>query len=861
MKRSFYSCLFLMSLLLTGTALWSCSDDDNGKDGPEEPEYTVNVEVDETQTSSTSTVITLQTKGISEYAYQVKEGDVTTLPDGEDVFLAAEKEGNVVECKSETEKLPIIGLEGNKKYTVFISLKHEKTDKTIEYIVKSVSVTTVNYDKLLTVLSTSMFGIKFHIECPADKYYKYVVADKLTYESRNMSFNYTGMDMTYLEYGAPIGKGPKTIEWEKELVYPDMPEEGTYKVYPGTAYYILIAECDENGRMNFEIEGGAGGDDDPILGSAIHTKAVSAPGLIGDCKDQPVDQGVTFHGFFARQEVRSEAPQKGNGEVKVDVTTRTEHTLAFDFTPLGDVKEYLVSFLTEDEYTMVKQWVGEDGLQAAILTGIVPVMVQETEASSTSIPDLEKNTKYHLFITGICDEEGAVQTYTEMEVSTIESTKPLPVIEIKAINAPEGSEAGAPYNVWFNVKAVNHDCVAMKYLVNSVAEWTSTLNGDTDIDYLFKYYGQPLDDETLRKINSDAGADMSFSSWENTESMLKVAAYNEDEAYSISEGKNRTPEEPDKARIESDLFNTLPSDYTATFKVEETQPDWTTAEVEKDTKMTVTGNPFNDSPANYTAFKNDQNYAALLEYFVDLEKKNGSATPEVTGEARLKESFEDYKEMEAKYISKYRGQNRMVITGFDVLGERSAYMSPWALFCTLSGYNSYGVSDLFYDYGPKMFIEVIGSNDAIVPTNTTFIPPVVNWADAAYYLAGKNKDASLWAFADFPLNVSDNGNTVEIGAYESESDGLFTPALCQIMGVNAIYNVFSNDAPIIMKRGWKGGKTLQDAAPGTRTIKSVGNRKGNHFKTTYLPGFSIKRKHIKANYIPLNEWMKKQNKK
>ena len=49
-------------------------------------------------------------------------------------------------------------------------------------------------------------------------------------------------------------------------------------------------------------------------------------------------------------------------------------------------------------------------------------------------------------------------------------------------------------------QAVNHDCVAMKYLLNSVAEWTSTLNGETSIDDLFKYYGQPLDEETLKSI-------------------------------------------------------------------------------------------------------------------------------------------------------------------------------------------------------------------------------------------------------------------------------------------------------------------------------------------------------------------------
>lgn len=855
MKRSFYSCLFLMSILLTGTVMWSCSDDndDGNPDGPESPDYEVNV--DEAQTSSTSAVVVLNTKDISEYAYQVKEGDVTTLPDGEDLFLTAAQEGNVIKCTGQTEKLSISGLEGNKKYTVLISLKHEKADKTVEYIVKSASVTTTNYEKLLTVVSTSRFGLKFHVECPADKYFRYTVVDKLMYEDRNMSFDQLGLDLTFLEQGAPLAKGSQTIEWEKVPLYPDEPDGETYNIYPGTTYYILVAECDKDGKMDFEFED-SGDIDGPILGSAVNTKASSAPELIGDCNDKPVDKGVTFNGFFARQAVRSVVPEQGNGEVKVNVTTQTEHTLAFDLTPIGDVKEYLVSVLKEEEYQLAKSWVGESGLQAGILVGLIiqPIAV-ESEASSLTLNNLEKDTKYHLFVTGICDDEGAVQTFTEMEVSTIVSTKPIPEIEVTGIQAPEGSDYGGPYNVWFNVKAKNKDCVAMKYLCNSVAEWVMAENGGSTIDDMFQRYGQPVDAEIINAINSDKGYDLSFASWENTESILKVASYNEDEAYGVFEGRSSSPAEQDKPQITSDLFNTLPGDYTTKITMSEENEDWEVVDVEKNIKMTVSSNPFTDSPANYAAFEKTTEYKTLFAYFVDLAQKGGSVTPEDDAKMRLKDLFDEYKEFEKKYIAKYRGQNRMVLTGYDVLDrERSVYRSPWALFCSLDGYNSYGTVDLFYDYGPKMFIEVTGTNKAIVPTNTQYIPPVLNWSDAAYYLAAKPTTGYVCGFADFPLNISNDGNTLEIGSIMGEDgETVFNPALAQVYG-STVYSAFSNDKPIVMQRGWTDKKTA-----GTRSIsvastgKKVNYRSGNHFRTTYLPSLSIKRKQIEAKYIPLNE--------
>ena len=853
MRKRFCSYLLLVGLMLTGTVMWSCSDDndDNGGNIDDKP---ISATLDEAQISSTSVVINLETTDVSKYVYVVKEGSVSSLPDGEELFLSADA-NNIVECKGNSEKLAVVGLEGNKDYTILFSFKREKADKTVEYIVKSVTVKTANYDKLLTVLSTSMFGVKFHIECPADKYYRYALVNKFIYESRNEMFEGTGMDLTFLAYGALIGKGPKTIEWnDGEPLDPDDDEMGTMSVKPGTAYYLLVAECDADGEMDFEVNGG-GGDDWDLLSPAPSSRAL--PDLVGECLDQPVDEGVTFNGFFARQELYSEFPAVGYGSVDFETVIRTEHTLGFEVAPHGDVQEYLVSILADVEYDILKRMVGEKGMQAAVLTGDIPVVYQGTEANTVSVSGLEKDSKYHFFVTGICDTEGKVQTFNEYTVSTIKSDKAIPEIAITGISAPEGSAEAGPYYVWFNIKAPNKDCVRLKYLCNTKAQWVIAGNEGKGDETMFNSYGQELKDaDIIQAINSDAGFNINFGSWENTVSILKIASYNEEEALKVFSGESTSPEEQDKARIESHLFNTLQGDYTTTVTITEGgyigQPD---TEHDVDIRMNISSNPFTDSPANYSAFKATQEYTNLLNYFKTLESTEEAA------EARLKGVFDEYKEFEAKYVQKYRGQNRLVITDFNVFNNSmTQYLSPWKLFCEIEGYNSFGTADLFYDYGPKMFIEMLGENDAIVPTNTQFIPPVLSWGgnNYVYYLGaqleGKENGQKVLFDVEFPLNITENETTLEIPGISKDGE-MYYPSLISSFGMSA----YCTSKPWVLKKGWNGG-SAKASMPYTRSGMKASYRNGSHFKTTYLPIHKKGLKNVEVKYISLKEYAKQAKK-
>ena len=191
---------------------------------------------------------------------------------------------------------------------------------------------------------------------------------------------------------------------------------------------------------------------------------------------------------------------------------------------------------------------------------------------------------------------------------------------------------------------------------------------------------------------------------------------------------------------------------------------------------------------------------------------------EEAAEARLKGVFDEYKEFEAKYVQKYRGQNRLVITDFNVFNNSmTQYLSPWKLFCEIEGYNSFGTADLFYDYGPKMFIEMLGENDAIVPTNTQFIPPVLSWGgnNYVYYLGaqleGKENGQKVLFDVEFPLNITENETTLEIPGISKDGE-MYYPSLISSFGMSA----YCTSKPWVLKKGWNGG-SAKASMPYTRS--------------------------------------------
>ena len=198
--RKLYRCLFLLSTLVLAGGMWSCSDDDD------ETESVVITQTSTDETSevyATSATFKLATRGVESFAYQVVEGADATAPAGEVIYAEAQENNMVISAEDGDNEVTVYGLEGNKTYTVFFALK-----KGAEYIVKSQTITTPAYTRLITVIDTKPYSIKIHIEMPENTYYKLSFGARDMYQAQKDQFGMTDGD--YVSYGQ-LYKGAKTI--------------------------------------------------------------------------------------------------------------------------------------------------------------------------------------------------------------------------------------------------------------------------------------------------------------------------------------------------------------------------------------------------------------------------------------------------------------------------------------------------------------------------------------------------------------------------------------------------------------------------------------------------------------------------
>lgn len=822
MKKYSFLFLAMMSVFFCG-----CSDDDNSKDvgggttteGPSVEISSINGD-EGSAVYATSATFNLKANGVESYAYQVAEGEKKDSPAGEVIYAGATGEdgSGINALKDGDNSVTIYGLEGNKTYTVFFAFKADK-----EYILKSQVITTPAYTRRITVIDTKPYSIKVHVEVPENTYYKFSFGRRDMYQAQKDQFGMTDGD--YVSYGE-FYKGPKTINlvdgeyWEENPDGDDVP----IQVLPGYPNVILVAECDEEGNVLCEYDFGDGGG-----GLLKSTRSVTPP-LEDGYTEVCSDEGATFNGIYAKQYVYGGSTLI-ESKISVETLKITERSATFAIVPDESVVKYTVNAMSQEDYDYYVTLCGERGMPTYMLTG--SDMYTDPLEMSTH-PDylpFEKGKKYKLIVVGTYSEDYSVQSIQTVDFTPLESTKPEAKLEITPKEDPDHS----PWMVWFNIKAPGKDCSYIKYLMNYMKEWTPMLNSGTSKEVLMQSYGQYVKEaDIIDAINSDAGYDISFTSWENTESMMLVASFNSDEKMAVYEGTSSSLPEQDKARVESSLFDDLKGDWTATYHAK-----WSdyTGEYDKDVsfKVTLAGEPAQGP----SSFNSGKDYDALFDYFKESAIKTGQNESDAAAYARTKvaELFEDYKSEATRYAGKYRGQNRLVGLGFDMAHE---YKSSWDLFCFLD-YSAYDTEELFFDYGPKLFFEISkdtnGKDKMELVTDESRIAPVSAWQMYDIYLRGYNSaDYNNAPTGSFPVTVSEDKNTITIGGIEADGTMCYPSPVYYTMG-NYYTFVTQTTSPIKLTKGWSEPTTTAKASKlAVNNGKKAGEvRKGNRFMRTSLP--------------------------
>ena len=856
MKKN-YRNLFMVGVMAIAAAFTSC------KEEVVLPTMDVAVNSNESiaaEVRSTSASFSITTKDVNEVAYLINKGDYSKKNMlAEIIFAAAKEDGRVVNVVDGDNTIDVFGLEGGAEYTAFFVFKYGDT-----FVMETKVFNTPAYDRFITVVESRKDGFKFHFNVPDTMYYKYALLPTEQYNSFRASR--WADDVTFLSDGILL-KGPQTIDYTSGQ---DWYEEGDggFFIHPGSAFTVMIGECDAEGNLLYEQNPNVnfGGDDwgGEVWGpEAPATRAgVDKAPYVGAYTEEPwyTDDFYPI-GLYARQNLLAEV-EIVESKIGVQVMGKTERRIKIRCTADEDVI-YVVAPFEKNQYNELVNLVTEDAIASTLLdyfgseqySGTLDFEIDENYI----YPEIDST--YIISVVGVYAEDASVISHDTVHVTLTKSTMPAAELTITGCENPYGEPT--PNLVWFNIKSEKKNVYSAKHIANYTKDVVKELSYGFTYADLVTYYGGELSEEDVQAINSDEGLYLSLYSLEDAENTLIIAAYNEEEGEAIYTGVSRAAALPTLPEVNSTLFEDLKGDWTARVirvKSEYDYDIWDYVTTVDTTYSTISlGGSFDNSPEAFDA--NHEAYQAIYDsYFMSaLDKGATEEDAAVAAEKRVAEQFAEYKKMVAKYEEKYKGQNYILGLG---LVEAHPFATPWDLFCS-SEYSAYDAEELFYAYGPKLFFQVQedGSLSLLGDANILSLPPVAAWGWYEYVLAGNNPDdSSIFYSGSFPVEVSDDKNTLVIKGVEEQGMKFYPAIGYQDWGLSYLEGGFQTIADIQLTRG--AVAEAKNVADVTRAAKADLNKtvksKNNRIKRTYLPSEPMKVKTVKVSCVPVLDLIKEK---
>ncbi|MEG1644585.1 MAG: hypothetical protein RR279_01945 [Alistipes sp.] len=806
--KQVFSFLALFCLLCSGAVFTGCSDDPtNPEPVPVPDKPTAKLELVSAATNSAE--LKLTTTLVQEFAYLTIENGATA-PEAAVIFGT----GTVATAIDGENAIKIKGLEAEKDYTTYVATKSTN----VFGEVLSQEFHTAKYTQFITLIDADFFSVTFHIEVPEGKIISYGVSDRDTYLGMKEQFRYLDADF--------ISGNPKVVNLLTEsttVVFDGWNEEDNETgaitkraPLPGQALYLIAGEV-QLGKDEWTGEpryialfdyakywGGSGGGD-PLMARRPNQEPPTV-----------TEDECWLTEYHAAVPVNCKAPDRMDAHVKIEVAKHTTRSIAFNLTPDAAMLGYGWMAVPVAAYeTIVARLGSEAGALNWISTAGIPF---ETGPVMATVDNLALGTTYRLIILGVGNEERTLQSVDFYDFTAAEATKPAPKVVVKGIKAPEG-ETESSRKVWFNVKAPNMDLVRAKYLCNSPAEWTKEMNSaGATYKGMIETYGIELSSADVAAVNSPAGFNINFSSWEDSETRLVIVGYNDEETGSDpdadADGRAdmRTIPDPAAPRVESALFTELLGDWTlATHRYVQSWDQETGATI-----WTLEAEPF----------KTKVTIAAEPEYSTTCPENAYALYPDKT-RAEVDALYADFVKSAVKYAGKVRGQNRLVCLGFHVGNQYSTpYKSPTELFCDPT-YSAYDSDEIFFDYGPKWYIQIAADGTLSVPVDLSMMTPVSNWYYDQLYLVGANhnedpaKQSYLADLKKFDMTLSENHKEMSFVPAKNTENDTFYPSLASFSTMGASVTVKCHD--ITLTKGWTepAAGSVKNAALKSTPIRAI----------------------------------------
>ncbi len=748
---------FLKYILLFGAMIATIITGCNEETQPDNPSGESSVEVTSVKASAASAEVVLNTSGIISYAY-------VCLPEGEDapaneaIVFASGVEHALLDG---TNTITVYAGEPLTSYVAYMAFK--KSDGMFYGKIVDVPFTTTDYQDIITQTGATVDGYSVHIEMPQEvldrgNRLRYSFCDIATYNMIKYYGNFPQPDGSTLVYDPDMDK-PVDITYNNDNIY--LKDENGTEILDENGDYIMNHNPIAPGEPTYVTIGEFSWADDLFGWGGGYWNALFDAESYNDRADrgEKVDESDYWSGVYKNVLISSAQPSPFDGDLKIEVIPAATRA-HMKFTPSEDVYQYCFMVMPHGEYVQVVenflegreeylQWFTTSFM--ANYYFIAPAYKEAVEVDAVNFIYMTAETDYHILAVAMGDEYASTQRFFHETFTTTEKTMQPPVIKVTDI------PTGDPYQIAFNIKAPNADLVAASYMAHYESEVVALINNGYTFDDIISQNGNALQDIEVAAINSPDGYTVTFSTREDATTILAIRGMNSEDTYNTI-GKDLNNDAvgvatsiavPKKDYVDSDLYEALKGEWIATFDV------YTPGSTSKPSKTQRTVEIFRQ--VEYPATLPEDVYATFEEWGITREKTT--------------EYYNDFKAEADYYNQKLIDQNRMVGVGVGVPDIPAA--TPYELF-TSNEANFSTVESIFFEYGPKWFLDIDEKGSVSIPMNYSKLPSSSYWCLAAeFYLIGvnadkgvidedRNKQYSEDGFFHFPVEVSEDRDTITI---------------------------------------------------------------------------------------------------
>lgn len=642
-----------------------------------------------------------------------------------------------------------------------------------------------DFDEVLTVVGKYYNGYKMHVTVPqsvkdAGNALRYAMTNKFSYNMATKMLGDTEFDMLIFNGGPDTRfiKNDSTFVITDDTIYeydkegnPVLDDSGNKHIFhmpvsPGEPSVFLVGEF-RYGHMDENPQGVS-------WGSEKYDRGYVVPLLDWDTDE--------WTGVLEKIEFKTKEPEvlNANLDITFDVSVTDAHVY---FKPDKNIHLYIPLILDVETYNQIVSFLdGDESLVQWYLTSYQAtsdfiisyyqdaVDFDATEAFST--PSLKGGTDYYIIATAMGDESGTSQAFFKKEFKTRPYTLQRPILQVTPLPVrPDGDNSTnvftSPFEAAYNIKLINKDVAGeLKggcYACNYVRQWQYMFNQKQDYESVlatnFNGGYATFSKEELKAINSEEGLDIVIPTLDGEISRLAVYGHNaeylfnrvNDDAdgnHSPAVADVETPYANALPRVDSDLFSSLPGEWVATA---------TLSAYEKDDE----GNyqKYNHiHKAKVTISSTAPEIPALTQDVIDLYVNNAIkkidstkvdeiAKKKAETEVEVRDMYDELHALAERFTeARLTNQNCLLCTGFmdfdygKVTGRLDT-RTPWGLFTDVE-YNAVDVAQLYYDFGPKWFLQVQPDGSLAVPFNTALLPPLHEWGGYPNYIGGYDMESN-----------------------------------------------------------------------------------------------------------------------